>query len=413
MWIVEAITKRVENARAAICRRVRSVPSSIERHIYQTFVTVDDARIRSVARGQTVVQPAKPVTVRYDGEFAEEVPTAISAAEGTYTPSNRFLCEFSDVDIVGSVPILRTDGANVVPEAVGTLEVVPEAVGAEAWRRGTYRTLSPSDVRALLGQVEPADELETAFLLADRRGQIFAHWFDETLPKLRAYEAYCRTVDRDPTLIVPSDLADWQRDSLRLMGYPSDSWIERPEAPLHVDSLIVPSHKYRSGHGAHMPSPANLRWVGDRITSNIPDRQTDAPNRIYVSREDARRRRVVNKSELLDTIAEFGFQSVELSALSFQEQVRLFAGAEKVIGPHGAGLIHLLWTQDPVSVVELLPETGPVAHYFLLAAELGISYDCLACETVADRSIAPRHRDIRVDTTAVETLVTDDDAGGR
>lgn len=408
-----AIKKHVEDANAAICWGIRSVPSSIERYIYQNFVTIDNARIRSRARCQTVSETSKSITVRYDGEFAKEVPSSISAAEGTYMLSNRFLCEFSDVDIVGSVPILRTDEANVVPEAVGTPEVVPEAVGAEAWRRGTYRTLSLPDLRVLIGQVEQSEELETAFLLADRRGQIFAHWFDETLPKLRAYEAHCRRVDQKPTLIVPSDLADWQRESLRLMGYPSNSWIERPEAPLHVDSLIVPSHKYRSGHGVHMPSPSNLRWVGDRITSNIPDRQSDTPDRIYVSREDASRRQVINKPELLDTIAEFGFRSVELSALPFEKQVRLFNGAEKIIGPHGAGLTHLLWTQDPVSVVELLPKTGPVAHYFLLAAELGIPYECLACETVASQSIAPRHRNMRVNTMALKTLLSDDDTTGR
>ena len=58
--------------------------------------------------------------------------------------------------------------------------------------------------------------------------------------------------------------------------------------------------------------------------------------RLYVSRGGNTNQRVLlNELGLLEHLASRGFQFVELSKLSFDEQVDLFACAEAVIGVHG------------------------------------------------------------------------------
>lgn len=114
---------------------------------------------------------------------------------------------------------------------------------------------------------------------------------------------------------------------------------------------------------------ANSRYRNQRIAQNFDDMTQLLRNRIvgpadikpldllYVSRGDARERRIVNEAELIKALEKLGFKSITGGALTFEDQVRQFAQARIIFGAHGAGLANMAFAPRGTPVVELFPET--------------------------------------------------------
>jgi capsular polysaccharide biosynthesis protein len=119
-----------------------------------------------------------------------------------------------------------------------------------------------------------------------------------------------------------------------------------------VDQLIVPSLPGEIG----VPTQFSVDWLRDTFASCLAD---IAPaRRFYVTRNDAGLRRVLNETAVVAAIGRFGFELVNLSRLSLDDQVRLFSEADIVTGPHGAGLSNPAFMSDTSrGVIEFMPAT--------------------------------------------------------
>jgi hypothetical protein len=109
------------------------------------------------------------------------------------------------------------------------------------------------------------------------------------------------------------------------------------------------------------------------------------PRRFYVTRDDARLRRVVNEREILPVLARYGVERVTLSAMPIADQVALFMDAELIVAAHGAGLAHLAWCGPATSVIEFIPSPAGrlgkfrgTAAFWVIASQRGLNYQ--ACE---------------------------------
>lgn len=346
--------------------------------------------------GSVPVQAMDTKTISYDGRFRESLPRQLADIEGEIVTSERAVAEFEDALVFGPGMIVRIDGGYIIPVEVGSRrQHSPNLV----------KSVSIADVaHDCIGRSGIERELDAAFLLTGERGLPFAHWFYETLPKLRWYERYRSATERNPLLLVPSGLTGWQRDSLALMGYAADSWVEQGTVPTRVKRLAVPPHPYRNRGFGFPGSPATLRWIRNRMLSNLPASDRSSPSRIYVSRTDADRRRVRNEAELMNTLAELGFVKCVLSDLPFADQMRLFAGAHVIVGPHGAGLTNMLYSTD-ATIIELLTDEGASEHFFVLANELKHTYEFVLCDPASDDAAPPRHRDMVADPAAVRDAI--------
>jgi hypothetical protein len=126
----------------------------------------------------------------------------------------------------------------------------------------------------------------------------------------------------------------------------------------------------------------------------VPSPTAGAPRRLYISRDDARKRRVVNEAELLPLLDRHGYQPVALGRLPMAAQVALFLNAERVIGPHGAGFTHIAWCPPGCSLVELFSQPGGAIRgsrtrwpdYWVLAKQRGHRYDAGYAGPVVDRN---------------------------
>lgn len=113
----------------------------------------------------------------------------------------------------------------------------------------------------------------------------------------------------------------------------------------------------------------------------------EGPKRIYISRDDSSTRRVLNESDILPVLERFGFSRILLAEHTVSQQAALFAGADYIVAPHGAGLVNLIHCRRKPEVLEIYSASS-FSRVFRSLAILSDSksYNYLRCEEVGDRS---------------------------
>jgi capsular polysaccharide biosynthesis protein len=165
--------------------------------------------------------------------------------------------------------------------------------------------------------------------------------------------------------------------------------VHATEPAYTVRNLVVPSYPERH--------TSDFTWIRDEILDAVSGESvSNDENNVYVSRANAIERQVLNEKEVMDVLSEFGFSRYLLENRSVAENARLFAEADVVVGPHGAGLTDIIFAGD-CTLLELFGEKVK-EPYELLAETLGIEYEPIYCTAEA--------ADIVVDTDKLEKRVS-------
>jgi capsular polysaccharide biosynthesis protein len=96
--------------------------------------------------------------------------------------------------------------------------------------------------------------------------------------------------------------------------------------------------------------------------------------RIYISRAKASKRKLLNEAELTAILSRYGFRSVELESMKVADQIRLFASADIVVGPHGAGLTNLMFCRPGTKVIELFSPNHMHTCYPVISNHMGLDH---------------------------------------
>jgi capsular polysaccharide biosynthesis protein len=216
------------------------------------------------------------------------------------------------------------------------------------------------------------------------------HWLLDVLPR-----AALLPLEEEPEteVLVPAPLSRAQDASLALVGVPPER--RRPYYGGHIaaDELIFPSFVAPTGN----PPRWGLGWLRERLAP-APQRHD---RRLYVSRADAAHRRVSNEDELTSVLHERGFETLLASELDLEGQMRAFAEAETILGPHGAGLANMCASTD-ATVIELHRSDSVNRCFYAQANAEGLEYWYLLCEPAG-------RADLRVDVGELERTL---DAAG-
>ncbi|MCH9625716.1 MAG: hypothetical protein S4CHLAM123_08940 [Chlamydiales bacterium] len=189
----------------------------------------------------------------------------------------------------------------------------------------------------------------------------FYHWIYEVLPRLHLVEKAGYSLN---TLFVEAK-SSFQKQSLELMGVGSDQLINASEyAAVQAEKLIVPSIP-------EVPTRWACAYLRDKM---LPNLQRKAKKRLYISRSDATKRRLLNEEEIWPILEARGFEKCILSSLSFREQAAAFASAEAVVGPHGAGFSHLVFCDPKTAVLEFFAPAYTHLCYWQIANCVDLEY---------------------------------------
>jgi capsular polysaccharide biosynthesis protein len=227
----------------------------------------------------------------------------------------------------------------------------------------------------------------------------YFHWITELLPRIHAMHILNPDI---PVLIN-------QRVSQLSFVHMSLNQLQIPFIPL-ISGRNINTKKMFVIDVPHVgrfsePLLQNLRQT---ILKSFALVNTKPPfRRIYVSRNQARRRKISNEDEVWQCLQSYGFERFELEAVSWSEQVRFFSEASVVLASHGAGLTNIMFMNEGTHVIELKASNNNYWCYFSLARVFGLQYTYLLCKgDIEDH----RNADIKVDLQAFSTLLTDIDS---
>lgn len=126
-------------------------------------------------------------------------------------------------------------------------------------------------------------------------------------------------------------------------------------------------------------------------------------SKVFISRSDASRRRLQNRTEIMNHLQKYGFESYELSKMSFLQQVKLFSQAEEVIGIHGAGFANLIFSSN-CTVTEIFGDCAKPTYY-LLSEALNLNYQAISGSSIGNSNASIFHRDIRIPIDALDDII--------
>ncbi|QUS35812.1 glycosyltransferase family 61 protein [Falsirhodobacter algicola] len=229
-------------------------------------------------------------------------------------------------------------------------------------------------------EVEKDDMRDLDLLIDARNFHEFDSYLTETLPLLELYARY----DLRGRVIIATTSRTQQKGFVRNLirtWFPELSGrVELRQGPRDFGRVLLPldtRHLYHMCRGSVMPSlpklgeapfgrTAELSGVAvakanstldtvmafrERVLAQI--RPKGRGRRLYIQRRSRRAQRVVNEDLLLERLRPLGFEPVTFEDMSIEDQARTVAGAEFLVGVHGAGISNMLFVPNGCKVIEL------------------------------------------------------------
>lgn len=305
-----------------------------------------------------------------------------------------FVCEVANAKLVGPAVVGFDEYGSMIAETImpTTLKRIPESL-KNGLPASTLILKSLPDIGI--------SHLDTACSLVTCWNGNYHNWIAYCLTRIEGIEYYQEQTGIKPTIIIEPNPPKWKIESLRLLGYEPDDYMQWNKSRVQVKRLVVPSFRTR----LQVPQPSACQWLRQRIFSNLPaasDKKFSP--RVYISRPKKAGRNIVNEDALYEVLSSLGFVAYTPEYLSFSDQVRLFSQAEIVVAPHGAGLANIIFGNN-LNVIELFSSYGTPA-YFVLAKALGFRYGCLVSNPNVDvRKQYDQYKGMTVDVAKLRSLV--------
>jgi hypothetical protein len=323
----------------------------------------------------------------------EDHVETIAKRSGTYKISKPFVGLLYDVDLFGAYPIPVDNQNKLALETVVSPEVLTLNIAGSV---GEFIINPPKKISN--GSTAAID---SAVLLYNQWNSGYYHWTVETLNRLEGVEKYTYRTGEQPKLIVGPDPNRFQLETLELLGYDEEDLIRWNQRQGSVDRLVVPSVRREYNLGS--VSPIAYQWLRDRMRKaareEAPDATEKFSKRVYISREDAPRRQIVNENEIVNTLEEHGFKKYVLSDHSVAENIQLFEQSDVIVAPHGAGLTDIIYATD-TTVIELFRSNDVRPTYYVLSEHLNHRYRYLLCEYEGPN--------LKVDPDELESIVVEE-----
>ncbi len=213
--------------------------------------------------------------------------------------------------------------------------------------------------------------------------ECYYHWLMDTLPGLEVLAAAGEAPDAVNHFYFSNFSQKFQSDTLLKYGIDESKVLSTftdidysDEQLLHakVDRLLIPRFRDLDGGWPN-------QWIAPRLQKRFDAckhwthahcKETEKKSaaglkKIYVTRGTSRRR-VLNENKLQPLLRESGFEIVDMSTLTFADQIKTAASADVICGPHGAGLATAIFAQPGARLIEFCG--CYVTRHFRIVAEI-------------------------------------------
>ncbi|WCJ59697.1 glycosyltransferase 61 family protein [Fontisphaera persica] len=202
--------------------------------------------------------------------------------------------------------------------------------------------------------------------LLQRWGKEYYHWIHDVMPMLYLIKDKVKY----DGIILNHDLLPYQIRSLEMLGIEEKIYHYNGSYRLEVESLIITTPV----GSTFFTDGKLLKNMAMCIKSKAKNHTPYKAKILYISRNDANTRRVLNEYKYRRILEANNIEVHMLSNYSLDEQMMLFSNAEVVIAPHGAGIINIIFSDRIKCLIEIDEEKSDRKMYEALAFDLDIRY---------------------------------------
>ncbi|MGE0735341.1 MAG: DUF563 domain-containing protein [Alphaproteobacteria bacterium] len=211
---------------------------------------------------------------------------------------------------------------------------------------------------------------------------VWGHWIMELLPRIELFRAYPR-FDR-LKFVVAANTNRVFYDSLLACGIAADNILEvDPSRPIGFENHVCVTPVFDNHRWIAPGNAAFLHAAGRRALAGRQNSDASAPRRIFLTRDDARHRKLLNQDAVLDMLRPAGFVPFATARESFARQVEIFSRAEAVIAVMGSGVSNLVFSPPGADVIYLAPNRDALMFFTDVALIAGHRLGLVFGESVA------------------------------
>ena len=164
-----------------------------------------------------------------------------------------------------------------------------------------------------------------------------------------------------------NQLNSFQQQTLELLQIDSTDFGYLNPSATKFRQLYLPVgiHRFSFTH------PGAIKWLRTQL---LPLDLCPPHRRIFLSRQDAARRRLLNEEKIINRLKPHGFEVIVPSSLSVADQIEVFSQAEIVVGAHGSGFANMVFASPQAKLVEIHSPHGVASSFDRLTWIMGQQY---------------------------------------
>lgn len=202
------------------------------------------------------------------------------------------------------------------------------------------------------------------------------HWFIDCLSRIYLLKDYFKN---EITILVPKKIKKFQMETLKFCIPKNwNIFIIEDNQVYQLDKYIFPS--FLSTHLSGYLDFRVIEFMSNKIKEGYKIKKKMYKENIFISRNKANKRKILNENKLHDILRKYNFKIVFSEDLQYKEQVELFYNSKIIISAHGAGLTNILFSEK-ATVIELQPISDVRSHYCLMSLALNHNYHPIYLET--------------------------------
>ncbi|NJR57510.1 MAG: glycosyltransferase family 61 protein [Cyanobacteria bacterium CRU_2_1] len=240
----------------------------------------------------------------------------------------------------------------------------------------------------------------TVAYLSDPTPSNYYHWMCATLPLIRFYEKFFNIKEIDFFYIGQCNLCDFHLESLAKLHISGDRIVQADctaeKMIAAISSRFLPRFNDPISEEAYLFT-RNLFQDDSALSSH-------RRKRIYVTRGNVTRRKLINESEVINLLTSYGFETIQMDNKTIKEQAEIFSQAEAVVALHGAALSNLLFVPSGVKVLELFPHGYVNNCYYAMAGYAKADYYYLQGDKISQSYTDPHYFDTYINIPKLKAI---------
>lgn len=198
----------------------------------------------------------------------------------------------------------------------------------------------------------------------------YGHWLFNHVGRLY----YCQSIFKKNLIIVNKSIDESKFQIFEYFNIPKENIkiIDKGES-LKVEELIIPQMPWHSLNGQVWWSPNSFNFIRENLGINKINFK-EAKLNIFITRSNARWRKILNEKKLFDIASKFNFKIIDIGKLSPHEQVNLGKQTKNLISPLGANSNFFINLPKNAKFLELAPPMKQMNVSGSFSVASGIKY---------------------------------------